>query len=332
MPQLQKPNKERRTKGEHLGDLKVRGSENEPAVLLQPDPVPKWFTDFFSSQRILNLPPQVNEKLADPTWWAETKEVCGHLDKKTVAGRLKKLAERLNEHPEETRDDVDRWLETIREWLKQEEVALCKTFFNSVLLQRGAFEIRDEVFGGHREEDYWAMVANLLSGLEYWAKKVLKDNPRFIERENAIAVLRSVREIRKEFRLRKVQGGYILDGIERGVEQIYESRTVAKLMLETSLLITAAFRGDFRSKYWNHIERGVRVKAATKGTRKRDPGERRREITRLLKSEPGMKNISLWAKLSSLRAEWTEQGNPIRYTSFKTLAAKCRAAIKRNRI
>ncbi len=149
------------------------------------------------------------------------------------------------------------------------------------LLELDPFEIRNGVFS-HSEEEYWGMIENLLGALEWEAESVFKgkETPQLEDRRglsvtednfwnlfglgklpsdqaNAIAVLRSVQQIRKEFRLRKVQGHYILDGIERGIDQMYDSRTVAQLMLEMALLITATFRGDFWGKYWDHIEWSV---------------------------------------------------------------------------
>jgi hypothetical protein len=161
-------------------------------------------------------------------------------------------------------------------------VVLRDTFFNRNLLDRNPFELRDELFLEHTKDQGWGIVENLLWAIEHEAELVLKGKARLedplggpysekdifeiyghsklpSDQANAIAALRSIQQIRKEFRLREVHAGqYILDGIERGVEQTYDSRTVAKLVLEAALLVMAAFRGDFWGKYWDDIERSVR--------------------------------------------------------------------------
>lgn len=175
-------------------------------------------------------------------------------------------------------------------------VALADTFFNRNLLLVDPVELREELFSTRSKEEYWGLLENLLWALEHDAELVLKETPG----DSAIEVLRSVQIIRKEFRLRKVNGHYILDGIERGVEQTYDSKTVAKIVLETALLIMAAFRGDFRGKYSDWMSRG---KTALEGTRKKRSDNLNRVIIKELRRQPTQSAKQILASLERVIEE-----------------------------
>src|SRR5215471_9771558 len=170
------------------------------------------------------------------------------------------------------------------------QVKLRDTFFNRNLLEVKPFDLRRELFLAHSRESAWLTVVNLLAALEHGAKKILAEKPlpfdltaklsldegefqRSVtaynvtpEQANAIAALRSVAIIRREFDLVEVHPGQHvhIDLLDQDFEHSYEPATVATIALEAVLLALAAFRGDFFGQYWPLMDRG---KTALEGSR-----------------------------------------------------------------
>lgn len=169
---------------------------------------------------------------------------------------------------------------------------LPRTFFNQNLVEVDPFQLRDELFSRH-ETEFSDLFANLLDAIEREARELLKKNPppapfdkyataevwlyehefyaRFAdsdgflthEQKNAIAALYSVRCIRREY---------------FAFEHIMNDPTVARILLETVVLTTAAMRGNFRvlldrsesqrARLKNNSSKGVKARA-TKSEEKR---------------------------------------------------------------
>lgn len=149
------------------------------------------------------------------------------------------------------------------------------TFFNKLLLKENPFALRDELFGSQRDpKDVWGLVDSLLCGIEREANKVLFDQnnpPPFYAEEqfsdeltedqfwnlfglhqkaftdkqaNAIGALRSIGILRRRS-----------DPPEPG--EVYDATTVGKIIMETVLLVMAAFRGDFWTDIWPDAEKNI---------------------------------------------------------------------------
>ncbi|MDP2601891.1 MAG: hypothetical protein Q8S00_04780 [Deltaproteobacteria bacterium] len=171
---------------------------------------------------------------------------------------------------------------------------LSKTFVNENLLLEDPLELREQLFDSGRHPDHrWGIVGNLLFAIEHNAKNVLKEQPlpncdldlenddsegwdyfaseisedRFYNRfardktlthkqKNAIAALRSIHLIRAASHAVSPHGRWLCDPFH---DHTYDSLSVAKIIMETAILVMAAIRGELWEDVWPHAEKNMAV-------------------------------------------------------------------------
>ena len=166
---------------------------------------------------------------------------------------------------------------------------LPENFFDDILLSADPFALRDEIFSRNKEQ-FPYLFETLIDAIKRDIEKILGDNPpqidvsrEFIDstfwlseaefrllslyrkklthkQANAIAALRSIRSIKREYFAR---------------EHLRNDPNVAMILLETVCLIVAAIRGDFFGEYAKLIERGA---AALQGSKSKKEDRLNRAI------------------------------------------------------
>jgi hypothetical protein len=212
---------------------------------------------------------------------------------------------------------------------------LSKTFVNVHLVQEDPIQLREELLDARVE--WWGPIDTLLYTIEREATKVFQKDAslekieRMSEAEfrdlfgyeslapkqaNAIAALRSIAMIRSKF-FRLHNNGYYYP-----TEDAEADPTTAKMLLEMTLLVLAAIRGELWESVWPHTEHGAERQRQVQEFSRAGVEKRKKCISKiqaLCREKASSRRGTIRSRALYVQRHWSEwsKGRPPSLTSIR---------------